>query len=84
MTLEKHDLLHELPEHKDIIHELKLNDNHFAKLFAEYHETDHEIHRIEQGVETPSDDYTEQRKKQRLLLKDQLLHMIKKHEAQVA
>lgn len=84
MTLQKHDLLHELPEHKESIHELKLNNNHFAKLFAEYHETDHEVHRIEQGVETPSDDYTEQRKKQRLLLKDKLLHMIKEHDAQVA
>ena len=40
-------LLHELPEHKETIHELKLSNNHFAKLFNQYHESDHEIHRIE-------------------------------------
>jgi len=76
MTLEKHDLLHEFPEHKEAIHELKMNNRHFAKLFEEYHEVDHEVHRIEQGVETPSDEYVEGRKKVRLQLKDQLYAMI--------
>lgn len=78
MTLQKHDLLHEFPQHKDTIHELKLNNRHFAKLFDEYHEVDHEIHRIEEGVETPSDDYLEEKKKKRLSLKDQLYAMITK------
>jgi len=77
MLNEKHDLVHELPEHKDTIHNLKISDKHFARLFDEYHEVDHEIHRIETEVETPSDDYTEEKKKQRLHLKDQLLKMIK-------
>ena len=77
MLNEKHDLIHELPEHKETIHNLKMTDNHFARLFDEYHEVDHEIHRIETGVETPSDDYVEEKKKQRLHLKDQLLKMIK-------
>ena len=77
MLNEKHDLVHEFPEHKETIHKLKISDNHFARLFEEYHEVDHEIHRIETEVETPSDDYTEEKKKQRLHLKDQLLKMIK-------
>ena len=77
MLNEKHDLIHELPEHKETIHNLKMTDNHFARLFDEYHEIDHEIHRIETGIENPSDDYTEEKKKQRLHLKDQLLTMIK-------
>lgn len=77
MIIEKHDLLHEFPEHKEVIHELKLNNAHFAKLFNEYHEVDHEIHRIEQGVENTGDNYLEDRKKQRLLLKDQLYAMIR-------
>ncbi len=76
MTLEKHDLLHEFPEHKDTIHELKMNNRHFAKLFEEYHEVDHEVHRIEQGVENTSDEYLEGKKKLRLHLKDQLYAMI--------
>ncbi len=79
MSLEKHDLVHELPEYRDAIHELKMNDRHFAKLFEQYHNLDHEVHRIELGVETPSDDYVEQQKKQRLNLKDQLHTMLVKH-----
>jgi len=81
MSLVKHDLVHELPEHRDAIHYLKMNDRHFAKLFKKYHEVDHEVHRIEEGVETPSDDYTDAQKKQRLHLKDQLHSIILKHTA---
>ncbi|MGD8526850.1 MAG: YdcH family protein [Thioalkalispiraceae bacterium] len=77
MPIEKHDLIHELPEYRERIHELKISDTHFAKLFREYHEVDHEIHRIEEGIETPSDDYTEELKKKRLHMKDELLTMIK-------
>ena len=77
MLNEKHDLIHELPEHRDAIHNLKISNNHFSRLFDEYHEIDHEVHRIETGVETTSDDYLEEKKKQRLHLKDELLEIIK-------
>lgn len=77
MLNEKHDLVHELPEHREKIHELKTSNNHFAKLFDEYHEVDHEVHRIETDIETTSDDYLEEKKKLRLHLKDELLKMIK-------
>jgi uncharacterized protein YdcH (DUF465 family) len=73
---EKHDLIHELPEHKERIHQLKISDEHFAKLFDEYHELDHQILRMEEGIETPSDDVLEELKKKRLHLKDQLFRMI--------
>lgn len=73
---EKHDLIHELPEHRERIHQLKVSDEHFAKLFDEYHELDHEILRMEEGIETPSDDVLEELKKKRLYLKDQLFSMI--------
>jgi uncharacterized protein YdcH (DUF465 family) len=81
MTLEKHDLLHELPQSREAIHYLKMNDNHFARLFEQYHEIDHEVHRIETGAENTSDQYLEERKKERLKLKDELYRMIKVHEA---
>lgn len=77
MLNEKHDLIHEFPEHRETIHQLKISNNHFARLFEQYHEVDHEVHRIETGVETPSDDYLEERKKLRLHLKDELLNIIK-------
>lgn len=73
---EHHDLAHELPEYREKIHEMKLNNAHFARLFDEYNEVEHEVHRIEQGVETPSDDYTEELKKKRLALKDELFQML--------
>jgi len=78
MLGEKHDLIHELPEHKERIHELKMNDEHFKKMFDEYHELDHQIIRMEEGIETPSDDVLEELKKQRLFLKDQLFSRIMK------
>ena len=77
MLNEKHDLVHEFPEYRDAIHELKTTNNHFSRLFDEYHEVDHEIHRIESDIETTSDDYLEEKKKQRLHLKDELFKMIK-------
>lgn len=80
MTLEKHDLHHEFPNLTDEIHHLKMTDNHFARLFNEYHEIDHEVNRIEQGVENTSDEYLDGRKKQRLNLKDKLFVMLKKAE----
>jgi len=76
MLHEKHDLIHELPEHKDAIQALKLSNQRFARLFDEYHDIDHEVHRIETGIENTSDDYLEGRKKQRLFLKDELFRMI--------
>lgn len=81
MPIEKHDLLHELPEHKDAIHHLKMHDAHFAKLFDQYHETDKEVHRIEENIETPSDEYTHERKVERLALKDELLKIIQAHSS---
>ena len=76
MLTEKHDLVHELPEHRDTIHNLKMTNNHFARLFDEYHEVDHEVHRIETGVEMTSNEHLEERKKVRLHLKDELFRMI--------
>jgi len=47
MTLQKHDLHHEFPEYSEEIHELKMTNNHFAKLFKEYHEINKEVLKIE-------------------------------------
>lgn len=77
---EKHDLIHELPEHRERIHQLKISDEHFATLFNEYHELDHQILRMEEGIETPSDEVLEELKKKRLYLKDLLFGMIIKAE----
>jgi len=77
MLGEKHDLIHELPEYKDRIHELKISNKHFEKIFTKYHDLDHQVRRIEEGIETPSDVFVEELKKERLHLKDELFEMIK-------
>ncbi len=76
MTVEPHDLAHEFPEYKAQIHELKLGNAHFSKLFEAYHATNKEIHRIEVNIETTSDEYLEGLKKQRLALKDEIFGIL--------
>jgi uncharacterized protein YdcH (DUF465 family) len=76
--MEAHDLLHEFPEHRETIHQLKMRDTHFARLFEDYHQVDKALHRIDAGVENPEDAYIEDLKKTRLHLKDQLFAMIQK------
>jgi hypothetical protein len=68
--------VHEFPEHKERIHQLKMENAHFARLFKEYDDLDHELRRIQQEIETPSDEVVETFKKKRLHLKDELLAMI--------
>ena len=77
MIIERHSLAKELPEFKEKIHELKMNDNHFSRLFDEYHNLDNEVIRIEEGVENSSDDYLETLKKKRLALKDELFQILR-------
>ena len=75
---EKHDLIHELPEFVDRIHELKTTDAYFARLYDEYHELDNEVRHIEEGIENTDDFYLEELKKKRLQHKDELFAMLKK------
>lgn len=81
MSLEKHSLLKEFPDHHHTIRHLKMHNAHFARQFDDYHELDHEIYQIEShGVDT-SDEYLEQQKLQRLQLKDALWLQIQQETA---
>jgi len=77
MLGEKHDLLHELPEYRERIHNLKVSSRHFATQFEKYHNLDHEVLRVEKGIENTSDEYLAELKKKRLALKDELFAMLK-------
>lgn len=70
--MEKHDLLHEFPEHKDKIHNLKIENAHFRKLFYDYHEVEHEVRRINLGSEIASDNYLHKLKSKLLHMKDEI------------
>lgn len=76
MLGEHHSLAHEFPEYKDRIHELKVNNPDFAKLFEKYEDIDKEIYRIEMQIENTSDEYLEGLKIKRVKLKDQLYAML--------
>lgn len=75
--MERHDLLHEFPEFRDKIHDLKTTDNHFRKLFDEYHEVEHEIHKYNSGTENTSDEHMHELKAKLLFLKDEIFAMLK-------
>ncbi|MEY3038381.1 MAG: hypothetical protein RL143_948 [Pseudomonadota bacterium] len=77
MVGEHHDLVHELPEMRDRIHELKTSNNHFARLFDEYHEVTKQVELMEAEVTPAETSREEELKKRRLLLKDELFAMLK-------
>ncbi|MFY7810754.1 MAG: YdcH family protein [Flavobacterium sp.] len=77
--MEKHDLKHEFPEHEEKIHELKISNNHFKKLFEDYHEVNNNIHAIETDAVHTTDEVLNQLRIKRVQLKDQLYQIIINH-----
>lgn len=76
MKVDHHDLHHEFPEFADTIRELKLGNNHFARLFDEYHGLTSKVEQLE-VQDVPVDDFTiEEMKKWRIKLKDELYSML--------
>lgn len=71
-----HELAEEFPSKVDRLHELKMSNAHFAKLFDEYHVVNREIHRIETEVEPASDERSIDLRKQRMVLKDEIAGML--------
>jgi hypothetical protein len=75
--MDRHDLLHEFPEHQDKIHQLKIEDAYFRKLFDEYDALEHQVYRIKMGIEIATDDMLKELKARLLHLKDDLYSHIK-------
>lgn len=71
-----HELAAEFPEHKDKIHELKISNNHFGRLFDEYHSVNKEVHRAEAAGLNITDEHYEELKRKRMALKDELYTML--------
>jgi uncharacterized protein len=76
MSIEHHDLIHEFPDLKDQIHELKTHNNHFRRLFDEYHSLTNEVENMEAEVLTVTNTVEENAKLRRLHLKDELFKML--------
>jgi uncharacterized protein YdcH (DUF465 family) len=65
-----------LSEYRDEIHELKMQNAHFAKIFEKHNELDQKAKDADEGRLHLSDFEIETIKKEKLLLKDEALKMI--------
>ncbi len=72
MSHTPHELAAEFPQDHELLHRLKLEDAHFARLADDYHAVNREIHRVESEVEAASDARAEDLKKRRLKLVDEI------------
>ncbi|KPQ19093.1 MAG: hypothetical protein HLUCCX10_03820 [Algoriphagus marincola HL-49] len=75
----KHPLQEEFPEFEAKIHDLKMENEHFKKLFEEYDEVDHEIYRVESDAVPASDETANQLRIKRLHLKDEIYKFLKEN-----
>ncbi|MBB4064698.1 YdcH family protein [Gellertiella hungarica] len=78
MSNTPHELAEEFPEYVAKMHDLKVSDAHFAKLFEEYHEVNRAIHRAETNIEPVGDVHMETMRKTRMALKDKIYGMLSK------
>jgi uncharacterized protein YdcH (DUF465 family) len=76
MSVEHHDLIHEFPELKIRIHEMKVGDTHFRRLFDEYHDLTRNIEKMEDEVTPVATRTEEDAKVRRVHLKDELYRML--------
>jgi uncharacterized protein YdcH (DUF465 family) len=77
MPIEDHSLANEFPEFKEDIHQLKMDDAHFKKLYDEYNHLTKEVAKMEQEIIPSTTVEEENLKKQRLQLKDTIQGYIK-------
>ncbi len=72
-----HPLTREFPEHLDTMRRLKLSNPEFQQMFAEYHQLDDAICRVEEEIETATDQQMDEMKMRRAQLKDRLYGAIR-------
>ncbi len=76
MSHTPHELAEEFPDRVEQMRKMKQEDAHFARLFDEYHEINHAVHRAETNVEPTDDLNMVSMRKQRMGLKDKIWSMI--------
>ena len=75
--VDNHSLSQDLPEYREVIHELKMNSAHFARMMESYESLDKQIVRAEQGLEHYPDLELDAMKLKRVQIKDDLVRQIK-------
>ena len=69
------------PEYRDLITKIKGHDAHFTRLFDKHNELDQVIKNMESHIVPATEIEIETKKKEKLLLKDQLYAHLKRVEA---
>jgi len=69
-----------LAEYRAEITELKQSNKHFARIFEKHNKLDQDVKDAEHGRVGMSDFEIEKMKKEKLLLKDEMLKMILEHQ----
>ncbi len=64
-----------------IIDRLKTADPHFARLLEQYDDLNRDIHRLEIALDPESEEETEELKRRRLFVKDQIAALLADAEA---
>ncbi|MDJ0931832.1 DUF465 domain-containing protein [Breoghania sp.] len=73
-----HELQEEFPEAAQVLHQLKMSDPHLDALCEHYGVVNHEIHLIEMKVTPTCDVTTEDIKKERLALEDDIAEALRR------
>ena len=81
MSHTPHELAEEFPQAVDLIHKLKMEDAHFARLAEEYHEVNRTVHRAETLVEPMSEEHEQELRRKRMVLKDEIAAILARAEA---
>ena len=81
MQHEHHDLIHEFPEYREEIHNLKMTNEQFRELFDAYHKIDQEVYRVENNIEPRADAALEELKKRRLAIKDEHFRILRQSKS---
>lgn len=72
-----HHLADELPEYREDINRLLATDAKFQDLMARYRDVDHQIRLADENIEPKCDETVELYKRQRLVLMDEMVHLIR-------
>ncbi|HWQ39323.1 MAG TPA: DUF465 domain-containing protein [Burkholderiales bacterium] len=80
MQIMPHDVEHEFPEFKNLIHEMRDRDQRLAELIDEYERVNAEIVDIEENDKPFQDFEFENMKKRRLRLKDQIYFLLRGYQ----
>lgn len=76
MSHTPHELAEEFPDQIAKMHDLKMSNPHFARLFEQYHDINRQIHRAETNIEPIEDLAATQMRKTRISLKDEIWSML--------